>query len=100
MRKSLKALSDKLECVVVLKSSTVWITDKDRVFIFDGANPSLGVAGSGDVLSGIIASLLAQGVGLLDAAINGVIIHQSAGRRAKEKYGYYSAEELIGEIVR
>ena len=100
LRKSLKALSDKLECVVVLKSSTVWITDGENLFVFDGANPSLGVAGSGDVLTGIIASLLAQGEGLLDAAINGVIMHQTAGRRAKEKYGYYSAEELIGEIVR
>ena len=100
LRKSLKALSDELECIVVLKSSTVWISNGERLFVFDGANPSLGVAGSGDVLSGIIASLLAQGAELLDAAINGVIMHQSAGRRAKERYGYYSAEELIGEIVR
>ena len=100
LRKSLKALSDELECVVVLKSSTVWISNGESLFVFDGANPSLGVAGSGDVLCGIIASLLAQGAELLDAAINGVIMHQSAGRRAKERYGYYSAEELIGEIVR
>ena len=95
---SLKALSRKLECIVVLKASTVWVTSGDDIFIYDGANPSLGVAGSGDVLAGVIGALLAEGYSPLDAAKNGVILHQRAGRRAHEEYGYYSAEELILEV--
>lgn len=100
LKASLTALSSMLGCVVVLKSSTVWIAYSGRIYVYDGVNPSLGVAGSGDVLTGIIASLLAQGTPLVDAAISGVIMHQKAGRKARDKYGYYSAEELIGEIER
>ena len=100
LRASLMEVSRRLECIVVLKSSTLWIADKDKLYVFDGVNPSLGVAGSGDVLSGIILSLLGQGVSPLEAALNGVILHQEAGRRARERYGYYSAEELIKEISR
>ena len=74
------------------------ITSGDDIFIYDGANPSLGVAGSGDVLAGVIGALLAEGYSPLDAAKNGVILHQRAGRRAHEEYGYYSAEELILEV--
>ena len=68
------------------------------VYIYHGANPSLGVAGSGDVLSGIIGALLAEGETPLRAAIDGVILHQKAGRNAHETYGFYSAEELILEV--
>ena len=87
-----------LEAVIVLKASSVWIADSASVFIYHGANPSLGVAGSGDVLSGIIGALLAAGEKPLNAAIDGVILHQRAGRNAHEKYGFYSAEELILEV--
>ncbi len=97
---SLRTLSRKLECIVVLKSSVVWITDGERILVYDGSNPSLGVAGSGDVLTGIIGALLAGGYSPLDAAVGGVILHQRAGRKAREDYGYYSAEELILEVGR
>lgn len=97
---SIKEAANRLKCVVVLKSSAIWISDGHSIFIYDGHNPTLGVAGSGDVLSGIIGALLASGESALDAAINGVIIHQEAGKRARAKYGFYMAEELIGEIVR
>lgn len=92
---ALRALSNRLSAVIVLKSSTVWITAGDDIYIYDGANPSLGVAGSGDVLSGVIATLLAAGEEPLRAAIDGVILHQKAGRKAHEDYGFYSADELI-----
>ena len=95
---SLRALASAAECVVVLKSSAVWITDGGTVYVYDGANPSLGVAGSGDVLSGIIAALMGAGEEPLRAAIDGVILHQRAGRKAMEDYGFYSAEELILEV--
>ena len=92
---SLRSLSQKTESVVVLKSSVLWITDGERIFVYDGSNPSIGVAGSGDVLSGIITALMGEGESPLRAAIDGVILHQRAGKKAHEEYGYYSAEELI-----
>lgn len=95
-----KEVARYLEVVLVLKSSMVLVTDGKSEYFYEGRNPSLGVAGSGDVLSGIIASLLAEGLGNLSAAVNGVILHQEAGRIASEKYGYYDAEDLIDEVGR
>ena len=97
---ALRELALRTESVVVLKSSVLWITDGGNIFIYDGSNPSLGVAGSGDVLCGIIASLMGAGESPERAAIDGVILHQRAGRKAHEKYGFYSAEELILEVGR
>ena len=95
-----KEVALRLECIVVLKGSTVLITDGETIYIKDGANPSLGVAGSGDVLSGIIGAFLAQGNTPLLSAINGVILHQKCGRILSEKYGFYNAEKIIEEIGR
>lgn len=92
---AIKELCKRLEVIVVSKSSTVTISDGDNVYIVDGANPSLGVAGSGDVLSGIIGAFLAQGMSPLSSALNGTLLHQESGKRAHEKWGFYSAENLI-----
>lgn len=97
---ALRSVSRALDAVVVLKASTVWITDGDAVLIVDGAEPSLGVAGSGDVLTGIIGALLGEGEPPLQAAADGVLLHQKAGKRAHADYGYYSAEELILSVGR
>ena len=97
---SLKALSLRIGAIVVLKSSVIWITDGGSIYIYDGVNPSMGVAGSGDVLSGVIAALLAEGEDPLRAAIDGVILHQRAGFNAHKRLGYYSSEDLIIEVGR
>ena len=68
LHRALLHLSELLEAVVVLKASSVWIAYEGMVYIYHGANPSLGVAGSGDVLSGIIGALLAEGVMPSDSA--------------------------------
>ena len=93
-------LSRLLETVVVLKAETVEITDGKTSYFYDGMNPSLGVAGSGDVLSGIIGAFLSCGISPLDAAINGVILHQKAGKVAHEKYGYYDTVDLTDVMGR
>lgn len=100
LESALRKLSRTLSAVIVLKSSTVWITDGDDIYIYDGANPSLGVAGSGDVLAGVTATLMAGGEDPLRAAVDGVILHQKAGRNAHIEYGYYPADELIKEVGR
>ena len=95
--KALREVSCKTESTVVVKANTLWIAGIDRpVSVIDGQNPSLGVAGSGDVLSGIITALAAQNDDR--AAENGTLLHQIAGRLAQKKFGFYSSDELISFI--
>ena len=95
-----RVLSKTLRAIVVRKSSIVEIAYGDTHYYYPGNNPSLGVAGSGDVLSGIIAAFLASGMEPLDAALNGVILHQMAGKMAHEHLGYYDSLDLINEVGR
>ena len=95
--KTLRDISSKTDSTIVVKANTLWIAGKDRtISVIDGQNPSLGVAGSGDVLSGIIAALAAHNDDR--SAENGTLLHQSAGRLAHKKYGFYSSDELISFI--
>lgn len=95
---SLLSLSSLLHAVLVVKSSCNHIVSAGRIQVLPGDNPSLGVAGSGDVLSGIIASLLAERHALGDSALIGCCVHQRAGAIAREKWGYYDSESLIEAV--
>lgn len=77
--------------VLVLKGANTVITDGERVFVNLTGNPSLAMGGTGDMLSGIIGSLLAQGLCAFDAAKAGVYIH---GRCADEAVKDYSLRGL------
>lgn len=73
---------------VVLKgANTVIATPEGQARISPIANPGLASAGTGDVLSGVIAGLLAQGLSLFDAAAAGVYLHSEAGDLVKDKLG-------------
>eukprot|EP00051_Salpingoeca_urceolata_P009581 m.116087 g.116087 ORF g.116087 m.116087 type:complete len:495 (+) comp16369_c0_seq6:553-2037(+) len=67
--------------VVVLKGDRTVVTDGSRFYINTSGNPALSTAGSGDVLTGLLASLLAQGMPAFEAAVLGVHVH---GRAADE----------------
>ena len=98
---SAKKLSEKYNCITVLKTHRTVICDKSyNVHINEYGNSALAKAGSGDVLSGIIAGLLAQKIKLFEAAKLGVYLHSKAGELASEELTEYSvlASDLLKYI--
>ncbi|MHB0914405.1 MAG: NAD(P)H-hydrate dehydratase [Thermoleophilia bacterium] len=73
--------------VVLLKGSATIITDGTVTLVNPTGNPGLATAGSGDVLTGIIAALLAKGLEPLDAAAAGALLHGTAADEAAEDVG-------------
>ena len=86
--------------VIVLKGYRTVITDGDRVHVNDTGDSSLSKAGTGDVLSGIIGTFLAQKMDRVDAACAGVWIHGRAGELAGARLGRRCvlAREVIDAI--
>ena len=75
-------------CHVVLKgANTVVATPDNRARVSEVAQPALATAGTGDVLSGAIGALLAQGLAPFEAATLGVYLHGDAGNRAARARG-------------
>lgn len=76
----------RFNCMVVLKGAYSVIAAPDgQVFINPTGNSGMATAGAGDVLSGIIGGLMAQGLNSFDAAIAGVYLHGKAGDAAVQK---------------
>lgn len=93
--------SIKHKVIVVLKGAFTSITSPDgRCFFNSTGNPGMATAGSGDVLTGIILSLLSQGYEPLLAAIIGVYIHGTAGDFARDYLGEeaLTASDIINNL--
>ncbi len=91
----------KYNCCVVLKGACTSIaTPEGRVFFNSTGNPGMATAGSGDVLTGMILSLLAQGYSPEHASVAGVFIHGLSGDIAAAKSGCESiiASDIIHNI--
>jgi NAD(P)H-hydrate repair Nnr-like enzyme with NAD(P)H-hydrate dehydratase domain len=74
--------------VVVLKGAFTVVASPDGLArINKQANPGLASAGTGDVLAGVIAGLVAQGVSLSDAAACSVYVHGQAGEVVRSELG-------------
>lgn len=71
--------------VVVLKGNNTIVTDGKNTFVNKTGNAGMAKGGSGDVLSGIISSLMAQNVSLFDAACIGVYVHGLSGDLAAKE---------------
>ena len=82
----------KYRVVVVLKGAYTGIASPDGSYCFNtSGNPGMGTGGSGDVLTGLITGLMAQGMKSVDAALAGVYLHGLAGDLAVEA----SSEEAL-----
>jgi ADP-dependent NAD(P)H-hydrate dehydratase / NAD(P)H-hydrate epimerase len=83
--------------VVVLKGDDTIVTDGERVAVNTLSAPALATAGTGDVLAGILAALLARGLEPFAAACAAVFAHARAGRDAARRIG--AAESVIASDV-
>ena len=86
---SAEALAKELGAIVLLKGHRTVITDGEKTYVNHTGNPGMAVGGSGDVLSGIIVSLLGQGVPPLEAAACGAWLHGAAGDICAAEIGQY-----------
>lgn len=78
-----------LNCILLRKGHETVITDGVDYYINPTGNPGMAVGGSGDVLAGILISLLGQGIDPLKASACAAWIHGAAGDRCAEKMGQY-----------
>jgi hydroxyethylthiazole kinase-like uncharacterized protein yjeF len=83
--------------IVLLKGDDTIVTDGERLAINPVSSPQLATAGTGDVLTGVIAALIARGVEPFAATCAAVIAHSRAGRVAGERVGHDSV--IAGDVV-
>ena len=88
--------------IVLLKGHETCITDGLTGYLNRTGNPGMAVGGSGDVLAGIIVSLLGQGIPPLEAAACGAWLHGAAGDICAEEIGQYGMlpTDMLKELPR
>ncbi|MFK7908419.1 MAG: NAD(P)H-hydrate dehydratase, partial [Chitinophagales bacterium] len=90
------AIAQKFEIVLLIKGAHTAIACPDgKVYFNSTGNPAMGTAGSGDVLTGMIAAFVAQGYSSIEAAILGVYLHGQAGDIAAKAKGNILASDMI-----
>jgi NAD(P)H-hydrate epimerase len=77
------------DCILLLKGHRTVITDGEQIYVNQTGNPGMAVGGSGDVLAGIIVSLIGQGIEPLTAAACGAWLHGAAGDICEKEIGQY-----------
>jgi NAD(P)H-hydrate epimerase len=83
--------------VVLLKGDDSIVTDGERVAVNHVSSPQLATAGTGDVLSGMVAALMARGLEPFAATCAAVVAHSRAGRAAGERVGNDSV--IAGDVI-
>jgi NAD(P)H-hydrate epimerase len=97
---TVRSIAERFGGVCVLKGANTLVCGPDGIaWVCDRGNPGMATAGSGDVLTGVIAALGAAGNGQLDAAAAGVLIHAEAGdRAARAGMRGMIASDIIAEL--
>jgi len=93
-------IAKELNTVVVLKGVPTVISDGEQVFVNTTGNPGMATGGSGDVLTGMISSLIGQGMDVFYASVLGVYLHGLSGDIGALKKGYHGliARDIIENI--
>ncbi|MEE9253296.1 MAG: NAD(P)H-hydrate dehydratase [Pseudomonadales bacterium] len=100
---AIEALIEKFRCAVVLKGAGTLVGDPDsRIGVCEAGNPGMASGGMGDVLSGVVGGLLAQGLSAIDAARVGVCVHACAADAVAAQAGERGllATDLIADVRR
>lgn len=82
-------LSNELGAIILLKGHETVITDGKRIYINSTGNPGMAVGGCGDVLAGMIAGLVGQGIAPLESAACAAWLHGAAGDICAAEIGQY-----------
>jgi NAD(P)H-hydrate epimerase len=93
-------LANKIKTTVVLKGAGTVVTDGKNIYVNNTGNPGMATAGAGDVLTGVIAALMGQGLDNFNAAVLAVYVHGLAGDIAAKKMGQISliATDIIESL--
>lgn len=85
---AVERLVERYRCVVLLKGAGTLVAGPGTaVHVIEGGNPGMASGGMGDVLTGVIGSLLAQGLSTIDAAVVGAALHAMAADTAASRDG-------------
>lgn len=86
--------------VVLLKGARTVVTDAERLYVNATGNSGMATAGSGDVLTGVVAALLAQGLPAFEATVLAAYLHGVAGDLAAARLGEHGliATDLLDEL--
>ncbi|AVR46284.1 bifunctional ADP-dependent NAD(P)H-hydrate dehydratase/NAD(P)H-hydrate epimerase [Christiangramia fulva] len=93
-----KEFSKEYKVTLLIKGAHTFIISDDEIYINSTGNPGMATAGSGDVLSGVITSLIGQKYNPVTAAVLGVYAHGLSGDIAASKLGMESV--LAGDIAK
>jgi|CXWL01.1.fsa_nt_gi NAD(P)H-hydrate epimerase len=88
------ALVEATGCTIVLKGHGTVVTNGDRIYTNETGNAGMATAGTGDVLTGVIAALIGQHMSPFEAAVLGVYLHGLAGDFAAEELGRHAMTAL------
>lgn len=96
------SFSKEWNCILLLKGHRTCITDGEAAYLNQTGNPGMAVGGSGDVLAGMIVSLLGQGLPPLEAAACSAWLHGAAGDLCAAEIGQYGMlpTDMLAKIPR
>ena len=91
---AVRRAAQRFRCTVLLKGADTLVTDCDKegVLVHGGSPPALATAGTGDVLTGVIAAFLAKGLDAITAAAAGAAAHARAAELARKPRGLIASD--------
>lgn len=96
---NLQDVANEYQAIIVLKGETDVVYSAHATQEISGGNAGLTTGGTGDVLAGLIAGLIAQGMAPTDAAIDSCTVMKNAAEALEPDYGYaFTTQDVLGQI--